>query len=535
MSELDQRLTETGAEIRAAAAGLPDRPRWTPERRRGVRRTALVVTVIMLGGAVIAAPAWWLSRTSGGDTDVGEGRPTITAPSTTTATAPGTTAVTTATTSGNPARVSLGEPAPVATAPGEVLQEVLGVEGVLYASVLYGETYQVVRSTNDGSTWETLLEAHPGKLEGLFAAGEVVVLVLNDHDPARDTMAPSSAVGEAPAVLVFDPATGATSETVLPRPEDPEMEGLSLNEPESCDLGGYQSWINATDIAAGDRLVVTGSQYLVGKLADGTVICDVYRNLTWTSDDRGATWELHDSVPLGAITWTGTRYVAWSKAHIAGSLDNFPDRLVVSTDGIDWTTAAFSPPIPDGSFPAETSLFSLGDTVVAWVGVRGWAAEVPDDVTDPEQLQEVLGLDADTDVEQVLQMMGVDLPLDTEEVEIVARFNGFSEPRGALIAVSNDDGLTWAISYVAEPIVAVVGIGETYIALTSNEGAVGDPSDDSNALLTSTDGVNWTHAMDLPGVAYFGPQSLTATEEAIYLHLYTGAGHAELWRIPVNV
>jgi hypothetical protein len=449
-----------------------------------------VVAAVTLAAAVIAAPALWLRGDSGGGPDAGGGQTTIIVPSTATAD-PGTTAVTTATTSEVPVGVSLGEPVAVATAPGEHLQVVLGVEGVLYASVWSGNPpsfqFGVVRSTDDGTTWQTLLEANPSKNEGLFAAGEVVVLVINDHNP--DTTAPSSVVGDAPTVFVFDPVTGATSETVLLRPEDPQMEGLPqmegppLNEPEGCDMGGYQSSISARAAAAGDRLVVTGSQYLVGRLADGTVICDVYRNLTWTSDDRGATWELHDGLSLGAITWTGTRYVAWSSPP-----GESPDRLVVSANGLDWTTAVATPPIlDDDSITVGTSVFSLGDTVVAWAGVSGPSAQDP-----------------------------------------------FFEHRGAVIAVSNDDGLTWEISYVAEPLVAAIGIGETYVALTSNVGVPGDPSDDSNSLLTSTDGINWTHAIDLPGVALGGPDSLTATEDAVYLHIYTGEGHAEVWRIPVN-
>jgi len=536
MSELDRRLEQTGAEIRAAAARLPDRPRRGPEWRRGVRRTAAVVAAVILAAAVIAAPALWLRRTSGGGPDAGAGQTTIAVPSSTTAsvpgTGPGTTAVTTATTSEGPVGISFGEPAAVAAAPGEYLQGIVGVEGVLYAAV-WNPSYQVVRSTDDGSTWETLLEADPEDLEGLFAAGEVVVLVINDNNPVRDTMAPSSVVSEAPRVLVFDPATGTTSETVLPRPEDPQMEGLSLDEPEGCDMGGYQSWISAEAAAAGDRLVVTGSQYLVGRLTDGTVICGVYQTPTWTSDDRGRTWELHDGLSLGAITWTGTRYVAWS-----GTTDPFgesPDRLVVSTDGLDWATAVLTPPTPDGSNRGGTSLFSVGDTVIAWAGVFGWTAQVPDNVTDPEQLREVLEIGSEGAVEEVLEMIGVDLPLDAEEEEAIARFNGSSEPIGALIAVSNDDGLTWAISYVAEPLMGVASIGETYISLRSNVGDPSDPNDDSNSLLTSIDGANWTQVIDLPGATY-GPESLTATEDAVYIHLYVGEEHTEqLWRIPVSV
>jgi len=532
MSELDRRLEQTGAEIRAAAARLPHRPRRRPERRRGVRRTAAVVAAVILTAALIAAPALWLRRTSGGRPDAGAGQTTVAVPSSTTAsvpgTGPGTTAVTTATTSEGPVGISFGEPAAVTTAEGE-LRRLLGVEGVLYASMVWS-TDRVVRSTDGGSTWETVLEADPGDAEGLFAAGEVVVLVVEDPNPARDTMGPSSVVSEAPRVLVFDPVTGATWETVLPRPEDPEMEWLSLDETEGCALGGYQSWVLAGSVATGDRLVVTGAQQLVGRLADGTVICngEVYRYLTWTSDDRGRTWELHDGLPLGAITRTSTRYVAWAAADTTLHYLESPHGLVVSADGVTWTTAVTSPPTPDGSILTDTSILSIGDTVIAWAGIQSWAAQVPDDVTDPEQLREVLGIGSGMDVEEVLESIGVDLPLDAAEVETIARFNGSTEPKGAIVAISNDAGLTWTISYVSEPVTGVVGIGETYIALTSSFGGLSDPSDDSSSLLTSTDGVNWNHAIDLPELGF----SFAATQDAVYVR---GARTGTLWRVPVSV
>jgi hypothetical protein len=357
--------------------------------------------------------------------------------------------------------------------------------------------------------------------------------VIEDDNPARDTVSPSSVVTEAPRVLVFDPTTGEQSETTLPRPEDPEMEGLSLDEStEGCALGGYQSWIRADGVAAGDRLVVTGNHQLVGRLPDGTVICDsqVYQHLTWTSDDQGKTWELHDAMALGAVAWTGTQYVAWSTADTTSYFRGAPDALVVSIDGLDWTAAVSTPPIPSGSIPVGTSILSTGDTVIAWAGVHGWATKVPDDVTDPEQLRDVLGVGDDRDIEQTLEMIGVDLPLDAEEKETIARYNGSSEPIGAVIAVSNDHGLSWATSYVSEPITGVVGIKENYVALTSSFGDPSGPNDTSSSLLTSIDGLEWRHAIDLPEFGY-GPGSFTATDEAVYMR---GEQSRSLWRIPVG-
>ena len=427
--------------------------------------------------------------------------------------------------------VSFGQPIPLTATPGG-LMSIDAVDDVLYAASGGGGD-GVFRSADDGVTWENILVADPGDAEGLFSVGDVVVLVIEDDNPARDTVSPSSVVSEAPRALVFDPATGARSETLLPRPDDPEMGGLSLEEStEGCALGGYQSWVRAESVAVGDRIVITGNHQLVGRLADGTVICDsqVYRHLTWTSDDRGRTWEMHDGVPLGAVAWTGTQFVAWSTADAARSFRGAPDGVVVSTDGLDWTAAVSTLPFPDGSIPVGTSLVSTGDSVIAWAGVHGWATEVPDDVTDPEQLRDVLAIDDDIDVEQVLEMIGVDLPLDEEEEATIAGYSGSTEPTGAVIVVSNDNGLSWTTSFISEPVTGVVAIQKTYIALTSSFGEPSTPSDESSSLLTSTDGINWSHGIELPEFGY-GPRLFDATESVIYVR---GEESGNIWMIPTS-
>jgi hypothetical protein len=429
--------------------------------------------------------------------------------------------------------VSFGEPIPLTGTPGG-LASIDAVGDVLYAASP-GESDGVLRSADDGVTWEKILEADPGDAEGLFSAGAVVALVIEDDNPARDTVSPSSVVSEAPRVLVFDPATGARSETLLPRPDDPEMGGLSLEEStEGCALGGYQSWVRAEGVAVGDRLVVTGNHQLVGRLADGAVICDsqVYRYLAWTSDDRGKTWDLHEVPPLGAIAWTGERFIGWSMADTSGRFRGAPDGLVVSSDGVTWTSVVSTPAIPEGSIFSETSIDSAGDTVVALAGVHRWTAKVPDDVTDPEQLRDVLNIgdDDELEIEQVLEMIGVDLPLDAEEEEKIARFNGGSEPAGAVIAVSNDRGLTWSSSYVPQPVTGVVAVDGAYVALTSGFGEPSTASDESSSLLTSTDAISWSHGIELPEFGY-GPRLFVATESAIYVR---GEESGNLWMIPTS-
>ncbi|HVR78598.1 MAG TPA: hypothetical protein VMS99_09425 [Acidimicrobiia bacterium] len=126
------------------------------------------------------------------------------------------------------------------------------------------------------------------------------------------------------------------------------------------------------------------------------------------------------------------------------------------------------PAIPEGSIFSETSIDSAGDTVVAVAGVHRWIAlaEILDDVTEPEQLRDALALSDEEDVEQVLEAIGIDFPLDSDEKDAIGRWNGGSEPAGAVIAVSNDRGLTWPSSYVSQPTNGVVAVDGAYVALT---------------------------------------------------------------------
>jgi hypothetical protein len=421
--------------------------------------------------------------------------------------------------------VSFGEPSTLSS-PGRMGWLVAG-GGALYASTS-GFTDRVMRSTDGGLSWDMLLEADPGDSEGLFGVGDLIVQVIEDDNPARDTVSPASAVTEALKVLVFDPATGDQWETVLPRPDDPQMDPLDGNE--GCALGSYQSWILADGVTVGDRLVVIGHQQLVGRLADGTVICDgqVYQYLTWTSDDGGHTWQMHESQPLLSIAWTGEQYVAWSTAGTNDGSMAGPESILISADGVNWTVSASAPPVPEGSLPAGAAIVTNSDAVIAWAGMQGWATQIPDNVTDPEQLRDVLDIDRNLDIEEILATIGVDLPLDDQEAEAIARYNGSTGPTGAIIAISTDGGSTWTTTYLAEPVTGVASVDNTYVALTSSLGNPYEPEDDRSSLLTSTDGISWTHAIDLPELG-FGPALYTASSDAIYV---SGARSGTLWKIP---
>jgi len=81
MSELDQRLEETGTEIRATAAALTERP-WRRVERSRRTRVAGAVAAVTVAAVFIGGGALWLGGTSGGQTGVSAGPSIPTAQST---------------------------------------------------------------------------------------------------------------------------------------------------------------------------------------------------------------------------------------------------------------------------------------------------------------------------------------------------------------------------------------------------------------------------------------------------------------------
>lgn len=371
-----------------------------------------------------------------------------------------------------------------ATSPGN-LWSLVASDDALYATVLSPNTDQVVQSTDGGVTWEVVLEAEPGDGEGLFAVGDVVVHVIQDDNPARDTVVQGSVVTKAPRVLVFDPATGESWEAQLPRPHDPPMEALSERGGGDCPLFGYQSWINAHAVAVGERLVVGGNHELVGRLVDGTELCasERYTYLTWVSDDAGRTWQMHEGPPLWSLAWSGEQFVALSTQVVGGPGDQMPDTILTSEDGVEWTQSPVTFDVAEGSFPGAAGVVGKNGTVVAWLGIDEWA---------------------DQDL-------------------------GVTRPVSAIVAISIDHGATWTTTSITEPVTAVALVGNTLVGLVSYFGDVALP-DERSSLLTSIDGVSWTSALDLPEFGY-GPRRFVATEDAIYM---LGESSGTLWRIPAS-
>lgn len=385
-----------------------------------------------------------------------------------------------------------------------------------------GEVDQILRSVDGGRSWEPVLTADPGDAEGLFAVGNLIVQVVEDDNPVRDSVEPGSAVSGSPRVLVYDPTTGRSFETTLPRPEDPDMTGLPMDGSSGCALAGYQSFIRAEGVAVGDRLLVVGNHQLVGELNSGEVICDnqAYRHLAWVSDDAGATWELHDVPALGSIVWTGERFAGWSPPDETGARS-----VLVSDDGVTWTTAATTPPTGEGLIPVgPPQLVASGERVIGLAEFHAWAAKIPENVTDPQELREALGMGTDPEPSpaETLEMLGIDLPLDDNERGIIERFNGSTRPAGAYVITSDDAGATWSIEPSGQAITGVAIAANSYIA-------VGPQGETATQVLSSATGVDWTQLAELPLTV--ARPSLAATADAIFI---TDANTGDLWTLPIQ-
>ncbi len=354
---------------------------------------------------------------------------------------------------------AFGAPEPLdAPAPGVRLR----ADGTaLYAATSGDE--RVLRSPDAGTTWQVVLDMGPGDSEGLYAAGRLVVRVMEDDQPP-------DAVTAGLRAYVFDPATNERREADLPRPQDPAMTALGPGEAPECALGGYQSWVLADAVAAGERLVVTGHHQLVGRLADGSVICDgqAHRHHVWTSDDDGRTWQLHPGPPLGAITWTGERFVGWSVADNFGAATG----LVASTDGVTWERLADMPAASPVASPLYTTIEGSGKRLVALA------------------VSERSSGDAGTEI-------------------------------AATVATSTDGGATWTWHATTEPLTAAGVVGETWVALRSDLAAR------TATVVASADAVTWAPVAEIPGLA-FGPGEFAVAEDAIYV---LTSDDAAIWRV----
>ncbi|MGD2102119.1 MAG: hypothetical protein PVG83_07760 [Acidimicrobiia bacterium] len=501
--EQEQRLVDAFDLIVAAELMPVVAPQTNPSFWR---RPLVVPTLVFLAALGFFLPFRLIGNEAPGPSDVST--PVQESPATTLPVAP------------EPDAATAGDPSRVEGA--TVLSDLIIAGDGMY-TVGVGEVDQILRSVDGGRTWEPVLTADPGDAEGLFAAGDLVVQVVEDDDPVRDSVEPGSAVSESLRVLVYDPATGGSTETILPRPEDPDMKGLPMDGSSGCALAGYQSWVRAEGVAVGDRLLVVGSHQLVGELTSGEVICgdQSFRHLAWVSDDEGVTWELHEAPALASVVWTGQRFVGWSSSDETGA-----SRILVSDDGVTWTTAATTPPAVEGLVPVgPPQLAASGDRVIGLTEFHAWAAEIPENVTDPEDLREALGIgtDPESSPAEILEMLGIDIPLDDDERGIIQRFNGSTKPAGAFIATSDDGGATWVIESADRAITGVTIAEDLYLALTPQ--ATGDAS----VLLSSDSGGDWTQVAELPIVGA-GP-TLAATPEAVFV---ADANTGDLWTVPIH-
>jgi hypothetical protein len=169
-----------------------------------------------------------------------------------------------------------------------------------------------------------------------------------------------------------------------------------------------------------------------------------------------------------------------------------------------------------------------GDHVVGLAEFHSWTAQIPEDLTDPEDLREALGMSSGLDngmsPAEVLEMLGVELPLDDNERQIIARFNASSAPDGAVVAVSDDRGSTWTIEYLDESIAGIAISGDRYFALSATRG---EPT--RSTLLTSVSGTDLEQLTELPfnGVG----RTLAATADAVFV---ADAQSGALWTLPIE-
>lgn len=393
---------------------------------------------------------------------------------------------------------SFGDVSVVEASRGVVAARIRAIGDVLYAAVPRNPD-RILSSHDGGKTWETVLSADPGDSEGVFGVGHLVVQAVADDTPVSDSVVSGSVVTEAPRVLVYDPTSGERWETTLPRPVDPPMSPIPLDGSVlGCALGGYQSWVTVKDVAVGPTIVVTGEHLLVGTLADGSTVCDgqVYRNLTWASTD-GRTWVLVDSPPLFAPTWVGGDLVALSSSR--GDVPHPPlDRIVRSVDGVTWENTVVTPMVlPEYARAIPGGFVEFGDALVAWHPVFGWLNEIPE-VDDPEELRDVLGISRELSVQEALDAIGVDVPLDDAERAQLAAFVGQDTILGTFLAISRDQGRSWAGTYVELPITSLVVADRVLAGVTFSFSDPRDPETYRSTIVASADGAGWEEVVILP-------------------------------------
>lgn len=321
------------------------------------------------------------------------------------------------------------------------------------------------RSDDDGVSWTVWRQG--GGIELLLILDDGRVVGVDNKNEYSEALGANSVVNGTPELHLYDPGSDSWEVVQLPRPDLPydDLEPASMDPNDTtCPLGGLQSWVDGSDIAAGSTFAILGQQRLN---ADG--ICDESFDFIWTSEDLHS-WSIIPSVGVDGHlsrlfwldgTWVG---VGSERAGYVGGGGPLP-RVWTSTDLTAWeprpldlssvpsdASVAISPENSNAMVGMDSSRLTLSDG--ASLELRVWRFRPGiEDLASVEDLRSWLvdagqdpDLDDDFSLEDNLAYLDVDFPLDAEEIHTLEGYYSSQEDYGTLIMTS-PDGYDWFAEY----------------------------------------------------------------------------------------
>ncbi|MEX0796071.1 MAG: hypothetical protein WD274_05205 [Acidimicrobiia bacterium] len=321
------------------------------------------------------------------------------------------------------------------------------------------------KSDDNGVSWTVWRQG--GGIELLLVLDDGGVLGVDNKNDYSEALGPNSVVNGTPDLHVYDPGSDSWEVVELPRPDLPydDLEPASMDPDDTtCPLGGLQSWVDGSDIAAGSSFAILGQHRLN---ADG--ICDDSFDFIWVSEDLHG-WSIIPTVDVdGHISrlfwldgaWVG---VGSERAGYVGGGGPLP-RVWTSTDLTAWEQR----PLDLSSLPSDASVHISPENSNAMVGIdssrlilsdgasielRVWRFRPGiEDLTSVDDLRSWLveagkepDLDDDFSLEDNLASLDVDFPLDAEEINTLKAFYSLHEDYGTL-TLTSPDGSDWSAEY----------------------------------------------------------------------------------------
>jgi hypothetical protein len=321
------------------------------------------------------------------------------------------------------------------------------------------------RSDDEGVSWTMWRQG--GGIELLLVLDDGRVLGVDNKNAYSEALGPNSVVNGTPDLHVFVPASQTWNVVELPRPDLPldDLKPATMDPNDTtCPLGGLQSWVDRSDIAAGGNFAILGQHRLN---ADG--ICDDAFEFIWISEDL-LDWTIIPSIDIeGHIsrlfaldgTWVG---IGSERAGYVGGGGPLP-RVWTSTDLEVWEERS----LDLSSLPEGASVYIGPENSNAMVGInssrltltedaslelRVWRYRPGiEDLTSVEELRAWLvdagedpDLDDDFSLEDNLESLDVDFPVDAEEIKTLRSYYSLHEDYGTLI-LSSSDGVSWLAEY----------------------------------------------------------------------------------------